>query len=125
MPPQSMGPPTNLPPGPSGQEYAPPQLYGMGGVNQNQNIPGQNNMGMGQQQHGYGNDQNMGQNNQNQRQPAYGTGLFPGGQSWSNTPTNEKSQNNQNSNQNSNNFDESPGNFSNSLPLLNEMDLTR
>ena len=122
MPPTTMGPPSNMPPGTGGvfypggppgppQDYNsnPPQLYGMGGIN-----PATPNMMP--PQGGGDMSQMQGQGQGQQRQPAYGSALFPGPQNWGGDGGGGSTKDP--------NQEESGGNFANSLPLINEMDLT-
>lgn len=150
MPPQNMGipgPPTNPPPGPGGagfypagppgtqgqgqgQDYAPPQQYGMGGVNSNPNGNNMQGMGMGMGMPPPTStadmNQGQGQGGPNQQRPqAYGTALFGANQSWGAPSGPDKNQApGPNQGQGQQNFDDSTANFANSLPLINEMDLT-
>lgn len=95
------------PPGMQGDYQSPPQLYGQG--------PGQggpNSMNGMSPAYGSNNDMNNPQNTQ--RQPAAGSSIFPGG-GWGGASTSTKEPVN---------YEDQGGFNSNTLPLLNEMDIT-
>ena len=137
MPPQGMagpGPPTNIPQG-LGQDYNAPQQYGLGGINSNgisnpilslssNNMQGMN---MGMPPPSFPSDSSLNQIQNQQRPQPHGTALFGGNQSWGTTSGPEKNPPQglgPGQGQGQQNFEESTTNFANSLPLINDMDLT-
>jgi hypothetical protein len=103
--PNQMGGPPSI----QGDYQSPPQLYGAGpGPGQGQGGP--NSMTGMQPAYGSSNEMNPLQ----QRQPAAGSSIFPGG-GWGGASTSTKEPAN---------YEEQGGFNSNTLPLINEMDLT-